>query len=642
MHCQTVVRCVSLVALLSGCCERAATAEYVKASSFGWNAEDATAALQSAIDSGAEKIVVDRQHGDWIVRPIFLRRSNQTVVLADGVTIRAKKGEFKVITDSLISVAANVSNVVLRGEGSATLAMNKKDYQDPAQYDHAEWRHTVAISGGRDITVRDLTLLSSGGDGVYVRGPARDVRLDRLVCRDHHRQGISVISAVGLRVTNCVFDETSGTPPQCGVDLEPNVASDRLEDIVFEDCVFNGNAASGIDFFLFSLNGTTPPISVTFRRCTARGNGNCGIRIDAAGPKGPVRGTISFEDCTVSGNRHSALVVAYKRSDVLPISFRNCTFDSRGGKSVPVRFDNGSYPANFGGVEFDNVRIMGDNGRAISFEGVQGAGIDAGTMKGSATVEVAGESKAVSLAEFSRAYPQDPEAMRALMSFKTEPPDFHSLAAAPGAKPLGAPATTGWFRNRFTFVQHFPAAGEYPIVFRSRPLGKGRRLGVKVQMLDATGTDLGVFEADGEVATNVVCVKGACIRRFVVAPKSGLASVESPWPGQGVQADGLVHPYCGVNRRFWFVVPATAESVRVQVRPEESCSAKLLWPDGSVAAEMPFGTRMTMLEAKREKSAAAEVWCLEFPRIVEDAYFRIGSPAIPIVAPDPSMAIAEK
>ena len=139
------------------------------------------------------------------------------------------------------------------------------------------------------------------------------------------------------------------------------------------------------------------------------------------------------------------------------------------------------------------------------------------------------------------------------------PPEFHSIAPVPGAKPLDVPATTGWLRNRFTFVQYFPEAGEYPIVFRSRPLGKGRRTGVKVQMLDATGTDLGVFEADGAVVTNVVRVKGACIRRFVVAPKAGLAAVESPWPGQGVQANGLVHPYCGVNRRFLFAVPADAE-----------------------------------------------------------------------------------
>ena len=60
----------------------------VNASSFGWNATDATACLQAAIDSGAKKVVIDRQAGDWIVEPIFLRVSGQEVVVADGVIVR--------------------------------------------------------------------------------------------------------------------------------------------------------------------------------------------------------------------------------------------------------------------------------------------------------------------------------------------------------------------------------------------------------------------------------------------------------------------------------------------------------------------------------------------------------------------------
>ena len=52
-----------------------AAAPCVNASSFGWNATDATACLQAAIDSGAKKVVIDRQAGDWIVEPIFLRVS---------------------------------------------------------------------------------------------------------------------------------------------------------------------------------------------------------------------------------------------------------------------------------------------------------------------------------------------------------------------------------------------------------------------------------------------------------------------------------------------------------------------------------------------------------------------------------------
>ena len=106
------------------------TAGCVKASDFGWNAANATAALRAAISSGASKVIIDRQDGDWIVEPISFKCSNQEIVVADGVTVRALKGAFKQIGDCLFNIPRGVSNVVLRGEGTATIAMNKRDYQD--------------------------------------------------------------------------------------------------------------------------------------------------------------------------------------------------------------------------------------------------------------------------------------------------------------------------------------------------------------------------------------------------------------------------------------------------------------------------------------------------------------------------------
>ena len=86
--------------------------ETVKASAFGFNPEDATAALQKAINSGAQKVIVDNTGKDWITRPLFLR-SNQEIIFEDGVTLRAKKGEFKGVNDSLINLN-NISNVIIR------------------------------------------------------------------------------------------------------------------------------------------------------------------------------------------------------------------------------------------------------------------------------------------------------------------------------------------------------------------------------------------------------------------------------------------------------------------------------------------------------------------------------------------------
>ena len=76
--------------------------ESVVASRFGYDPQDATEALQSAIDSGAKRVVIDRQDSPWILRPIRLR-GDLEVILEEGVELLAKKGEFRelVATTSL-------------------------------------------------------------------------------------------------------------------------------------------------------------------------------------------------------------------------------------------------------------------------------------------------------------------------------------------------------------------------------------------------------------------------------------------------------------------------------------------------------------------------------------------------------------
>lgn len=255
------------ILLCAGICTLGAQ-DTVKASAFGFNQEDATAALQKAIDSGARKVIVDNTGKDWVTRPLFLR-SNQEIIFEDGVTLRAKKGEFKGTNDSLINVN-NVSNVTIRGEGAVTLAMNKKDYDNPALYKFSEWRHTISIRGGMNIKISGLTLKSSGGDGIYVaRGKhlpySKNITVENVTSEDHYRQGISLISAENMVIRNSRFISTRGTAPQCGIDFEPNYPGERFVNIVIDNCEFSENASAGIMFHIPHLKENSTPVSVTVK-----------------------------------------------------------------------------------------------------------------------------------------------------------------------------------------------------------------------------------------------------------------------------------------------------------------------------------------------------------------------------------------
>ena len=601
----------------------------VRASSFGWNAEDATACLQAALDSGAKRVVVDRQKGDWISRPLLLTNSNVEVVLEDGVSICAKRGEFYGRTDSLIKICGNPSNVTIRGEGKAVIAMRKWDYLDPSMKYPFSGGHrmTIDIRQSRNVTVRNLTILSSGGDGVYVSG-AHDLVLEDLICRDHKRQGISVIAAKNLVARRCEFSGTWGTPPACGIDLEPNHNRNFFENVVFEDCTFAENASSGILLHLGALDPTSASVSITFRRCTVRGNKGHGITVYVASRGNSARGSVLFDGCRIFGNAGNSLrfVNVISGDDRLRISFRDCEVDGRNSADAGVAF-NGNIPFSLGNVSFERTTLrISEKGRDFDFAALPGAGLKGVT--GTLSVDRGGSVAQVDMTAWASRFKENLSAL----NFETAPIEYRALRPATKAKRLAKPVRTGNLRGRFTFVQYHGEAGEYPIRFRCQPLGK-RSKGVTVQLRDAVGTDLGKFTFTDLDYTHVVKVKGPNVTRFEIDTNSRI-DIESEWPGQGIEAVGGVPLFAPGNRRYYFFVPASGSDVCVMLKPEEAMSAALRDASGAAVAERGFSTKPDILRGKKA-SGQAEVWSLSVPKVAEDALFRIGAPALPIVTQDP-------
>ena len=184
-----------------------------------------------------------------ITQPLFIRRSNLTLVLQPGATLQAKAGGFVGTNDCLLTIDPS-ENVLIRAHG-ATLKM-QRPYLPPA-YKKAEWRNVLSILGATNFTMDGGTLADSGGDGVMVAGashgrsPAglnysQSITLRDLIVTRAWRNGLSVISAKGLVVQNCTFQQTSGTNPQFGIDLEPDASPfGYLEGIVFRDIRLHDN-----------------------------------------------------------------------------------------------------------------------------------------------------------------------------------------------------------------------------------------------------------------------------------------------------------------------------------------------------------------------------------------------------------------
>jgi hypothetical protein len=304
---------------------------------WGFDEDDATEALQAAIQSGAKTVIVPNLDRDWIVRPIRLA-GNQELILEKGVVITAKRGEFRGKGDSVFT-ARDIDNLTIRGDG-ATIRMQKEDYivglvlKDLGwnhwfgQYAKAEWRMALAIRGCRQVAVEGVTLRDSGGDGIYIDGGGRErwssqIRLHRVICENNYRQGLSVISVDGLSIDECQFNNTWGTPPSSGIDIEPDSPNQRLKNIVVRDCDFHDNYGDGIEIHLGHQRNDSEEVSMLFENSQIKSRRGPGIRVTKLSDNGP-RGTITFRDCVVENTEGYGIKVQDKSADAARVRFVNC------------------------------------------------------------------------------------------------------------------------------------------------------------------------------------------------------------------------------------------------------------------------------------------------------------------------------
>ncbi len=151
-----------------------------------------------------------------------------------------------------------------------------------------EWGHGLQLRGARAVVVRDLHVSGCWGDGLSVAGAgprarvgdgrSRDVLLERVVSTGNRRQGLTIGGATRVRVRDCEFSGTRGTPPEAGIDIEPDTT--LADDIEIVGCRIHGNHGPGVQ---------------VYRR---------------------TRG-VEIRDCLLEGNRYGVLVVGGEDTRVL-------------------------------------------------------------------------------------------------------------------------------------------------------------------------------------------------------------------------------------------------------------------------------------------------------------------------------------
>ena len=336
-----------------------------KASWWGYDPIDSTAALQAAFDSKAERIIVDKQASPWIVEPVFVRPGKE-IVFEEGAELQAKKGAFKDLFACMLNVV-NADGVTIRGLGKGgILRMHKKDYQDRQQYKLGEWRHCLNVKESKNFRVENMDILSSGGDGVYL-GIVNNAIVRNVRCDDNHRQGISIIGGHNILVEDSEFNRTKGTSPHSGLDIEPNNPNEPLSGIVVRNCKFIGNFRWGILIAATRQNSDRGgPMDIRFENCVAENNreGDIYAYTRTEFKTGdPIRGKVEFLNCSAvntSGEQpfpRPAVEVDLDLHHELEVTFRNLIVrrGTNPAKAIQIDFN---HPLSAGSVPKGKIRFI--------------------------------------------------------------------------------------------------------------------------------------------------------------------------------------------------------------------------------------------------------------------------------------------
>ena len=167
-------------------------------------------------------------------------------------------------------IQASGENIKIHGKG--TIIGDKHTHTGES----GEWGMGIDVENAHHVLISGLTIKDCWGDCIYVGSESTDVRIEN--CRLDHgrRQGISITSANGVSIKNCVITNVNGTAPEYAIDIEPN-KGERVDNVVVEHVMAN-RCRGG--FLVYGRAKDAWVGKVTFRRCQISADGKVVVNIN--------------------------------------------------------------------------------------------------------------------------------------------------------------------------------------------------------------------------------------------------------------------------------------------------------------------------------------------------------------------------
>src|SRR5690242_6414370 len=117
-----------------------------------------------------------------------------------------------------------------------------------------EWGYGINVVASTNVFLKNINLSNFWGDGIWIG--AKDINkvhvrsdyvtVNGVVSSNNRRQGLSIGPSQHVYIVNSTFQNTNGTAPEAGIDIEP-MTEGQTNTIRLEKNTFAGNNGNGIE-----------------------------------------------------------------------------------------------------------------------------------------------------------------------------------------------------------------------------------------------------------------------------------------------------------------------------------------------------------------------------------------------------------
>ena len=199
-----------------------------------------------------------------------------------------------------------------------------------------EFGYGIAMYNCHDITLNGVKSQYNQGDGSIVDGNNASTSYNIYIynCNGDHnrRQGLTILDCGGGTIQNNYFQNTNGTSPASGIDLEPYASGQVIEHMIIDNnhCINNGVGGLGCGIVGSASTAGSTVANNTITNNVLTGNAQSGIGLDECD-----HFTIEGNTCTGNGTDGISLFGVHDftidGSNVCSSNARNGIYLSKGG-----------------------------------------------------------------------------------------------------------------------------------------------------------------------------------------------------------------------------------------------------------------------------------------------------------------------